>query len=81
MAEKNPKTNMSTFEVVALTSAASVATLIISRLRWIMKPCSPDGDKCISGCSDQPLRREEHELDVSEYDLNGRQVIILTSKD
>ena len=72
---------MSTFEVIALTSAASVATLIISRLRCIVKPCSSDGEKCISGCSDQPLRREEHELDVSEYDLNGRQVIILTSKD
>ena len=81
MAEKNPKTNMSTFEVVALTSAASVATLIISRFRCIMKPCSPDGDKCISGCSDQPLRKEDHELDCSHFDLNGREVLILTAKD
>ena len=81
MAEKKPKTNMSTFEVVALTSAASVATLIISRLRCIMKPCSPDGDKCISGCSDQPLRKDEHELDISHYELNGRDIIIMTAKE
>ena len=72
---------MSTFEVVALTSATSVLTLLLSRLRCIVKPCSPDGDKCISGCTDQPLRKEDHELDISHYDLNGREVIILTAKD
>ena len=72
---------MSTFEVVALTSATSVATLLLSRLRCIIRPCASDCDKCISGCSDQPLRKDEHELDISHYDLNGREVIILTSKD
>ena len=72
---------MSTFEVVALTSATSIGTLILSRIRCIIRPCASDGDKCISGCSDQPLRKEEHELDISHFDLNGREVIILTAKD
>ena len=72
---------MSTFEVVALTSATSIATLILSRIRCILKPCNQEGEKCVSGCTDQPLRKDEHELDVSHFDLNGREVIILTSKD
>ena len=72
---------MNTFEVVALTSATSVATLLLSRLRCIVRPCSQDGDKCVSGCTDQPLRKDEHELDISHYDLNGREVIIMTAKD
>ena len=73
--------NMSTFEVVALTSLTSIATLILSRIRCILKPCSSEGDKCVSGCSDQPLRKDEYELDCTHYDLNGREVLILTSKD
>jgi len=72
---------MSTFEVVALTSAASVLTLVISRLRCICRPCAADGDKCVSGCSDQPLRKDEHELDISHYELNGRDIIVMTAKD
>ena len=72
---------MSTFEVVALTSATSIATLILSRVRCIVKTCHQDGEKCVSGCTDKPLRKDEHEIDVSQFDLNGREVIILTSKD
>ena len=72
---------MSTFEVVAITSATSILTLVLSRIRCILRPCASDGDKCISGCSDQPLRKEDHELDISHIDLNGREVIILTAKD
>ena len=37
-------------------------------------------DECISGCTDQPLRKDEHELDVAEYHLGGREVLILTGK-
>ena len=72
---------MSPFEVVALTSAASIATLVLSRIRCIIKPCNQDGEKCVSGCTDQPLRKDEHELDISHFELNGREVIILTAKD
>ena len=72
---------MSTFEVVAVTSLTSVATLILSRIRCILKPCSSEGDRCISGCSDQPLRKDEHEIDCAEYDLNGRTILLVTSKD
>ena len=72
---------MSTFEVVALTSATSVATLLLSRLRCIIRPCASDGDKCISGCSDQPLRKDEHELDISHYEINGREILVLSAKD
>ena len=71
---------MSTFEVVALT-AASIATLVLSRIGCIIKPCNQDGEKCVSGCTDQPLRKDEHELDISHFELNGREVIILTAKD
>ena len=39
------------------------------------------GDKCISGCSDQPLRKEEHELDISHYELNGREILVMSAKD
>ena len=72
---------MSTFEVVALTSATSVATLLFSRLRCICRPCAADGDRCISGCSDQPLRKDEHELDISHYELNGRGIFVTTATD
>ena len=72
---------MSTFEVVALASATSVATLLLSRLRCIIRPCASDGDKCISGCSDQPLRKDEHELDISHYELNGREILVMSAKD
>ena len=72
---------MSTFEVVALTSATLVCTLLLSRLRCIVRPCAADGDKCIRGCTDQPLRKDDHELEVSHYNLNGREVLLLTAKD
>ena len=72
---------MSTFEVVAVTSLTSVATLILSRIRCILKPCSSEGDRYISVCSDQPLRKDEHEVDCSEYDLNGHTILLVTSKD
>ena len=72
---------MSTFEVVALTSATSVLTLLLSRLRCIVKPFSQDGDKCISGWTDHAMSKEDIVLDFSHYYVIGREVIILTAKD
>ena len=72
---------MSTFEVVAITSATSIVTLLLSRLRCIVRPCATDGDKCVSGCTDTPLRKDDHELDIQEYHIGGREVLIVSAKD
>ena len=46
---------MSTFEVVALTSATSIATLILSRIRCILKPCNQDGENVFLGAPTNPF--------------------------
>ena len=72
---------MSEVALVAVTSAVSVLTLVISRIRCIIRPCAGDGERCISGCTDQALRRDEHNIDVCHYELNGRDVLVLTAKE
>ena len=57
-----------------------VATLILSRIRRIIRPCASDGERCVSCCTDAPLRNEERELDVTMHHLNGRDVLVPTSK-
>ena len=66
---------MSEVTLVAITTAASIVTVLISRIRFIFRPCSEDPEKrCQSGCTESKLDRETHEIEVSEYDLNGRNV-------
>ena len=73
---------MSEIGLVALTSGVSVLTLVIARIRCICRPCDDTGQqKCQSGCTDQPLQKDEHELDVSKFELNGRDIIVVTAKD
>ena len=73
---------MSEVTLVAITSAASLLTVLVSRIRFIFRPCSDDPEKrCQSGCTDSRLDRETHEIAVGEYELNGRNVLILNSKD
>ncbi len=68
--------------LVALTSGLSVLTLVIARIRCICRPCHDDSSKMFeSGCTDQPLVKDDHELDVSKFELNGRDVIVVTAKD
>ena len=73
---------MSEVTLVAITSAASLLTVLVSRLRFIWRPCSPDPEKvCQSGCSEAKLDRETHEIEVGEFELNGRNVLVINSKD
>ena len=70
---------MTSVELVAISSGASILTLCLGRVRCLIRPCSSE-EKCISGCTDQPLRKDEHELDVTEFHIGGREVLILTGK-
>ena len=73
---------MSEVTLVAITTAASIVTILISRIRFIFRPCSEDPEKrCQSGCTESKLDRETHEIEVSEYELNGRNVLVINSKD
>ena len=71
---------MTSVELVAISSGASIATLCLGRIRCLLRPCAEDGEKCQSGCTDTPLRKDDHELDVTEYHVGGREVLILTGK-
>ena len=73
---------MSEVALGAITSAASLLTVLISRIRFIWRPCSDDPEKqCQSGCTDSRLDRETHEICVGEHELNGREVLVINSKD
>ena len=73
---------MSEVTPVAITTAASIVTVLISRIRFILRPCSEEPEKrCQSGCTDSKLDRETHEIEVSGYELNGRNVLVINSKD
>ena len=73
---------MSEVTLVAITTAASIVTVLISRSRFILRPCSEDPEKrCQSGCTEPKLDRETHEIEVGEYELNGRNVLVINSKD
>ena len=73
---------MSEVTLVAITTAASIVTVLISRIRFIFRSCSEEPEKrCQSGCTESKLDRETHEIEVSEYDLNGRNVLVINSKD
>ena len=67
--------------LVALTTAGSLLTVLISRIRFIWRPCSEDPENGQSGCADSRLDRETHEISVGEYELNGREVLVINSKD
>ena len=73
---------MSEVSLVAITTAGSLLTVLISRIRFICRPCSQEPEKiCQSGCSDRALDRETHEIAVGEYELNGRNVLVINGKD
>ena len=68
--------------LVLITTVGSLMAVLISRGRFIFRPCSEDPEKrCQSGCTDSRLDRETHEIAVGEYELNGRNVLVINSKD
>ena len=73
---------MSEATIIALTSATTLATIILGRLRCIWRPCDPAGQCFQSACSDVPLEKhDDHEIDLQPCDLgNGKQCWVISSK-
>ena len=67
--------------MIGITSATTLATLIISRLRCILRPCDPGGQYFQSGCTGQKLDKSAHELKIDEHNLNGRDVLLVANND
>ena len=73
---------MSEVAVIAISSGTTLATLILSRIRCLFRPCDPGGQYCQSGCTDQKLDKDEgHEIKIEERNLNGRDVLVIASND
>ena len=73
---------MSEATIIAITSGTTLATLILSRIRCLFRPCDPGGQYCQSGCTDQKLDKDEgHEIKIEERNLNGRDVLVIASND
>ena len=72
---------MSEATIIAITSATTICTLILSRIRCILRPCDPEGQYFQSGCTDQKLDRGGHEIKVDEHNLNGRDVLVCHAND
>lgn len=61
--------------LVALTQGATLATIILGRIRCIFRPCDPSGQCFQSACSDQPLeKRDDHEIDLQQCELDAGKV-------
>ena len=65
--------------VLALSSATTVCTLILSRLRCRVRPCDPEGQYSQCGFTDAKLDKSAHELKIDERNLNGRDVLVVAS--
>ena len=73
---------MSEATVIAITSGTTLATLVLSRIRCLFRPCDPSGQYCQSGCTDQKLDKDEgHEIKIEERNLHGRDVLVIASND
>ena len=73
---------MSEATIIAITSGTTLATLILSRIRCLFRPCDPGGQYCQSGCTDQKVDKDEgHEIKIEERNLNGRDVLVIASND
>ncbi len=75
-------------EPVILASVIStlgfLASQVIQRMRCVCKP-SPDSGRfgCFSGgiSPDAKLEHEDHSLDIREYTIAGKDVLLLSGKD
>ena len=67
--------------LLAITSATTICTICLSRLRCLLRPCDPEGQYSQCGFTDQKLDKSAHELKVDERNLNGRDVLVVASSD
>ena len=72
---------MSEIGIIAITSGTTICTLILSRIRFICRPCDPDGQYFQAGCTGQMLDKSAHELKIDEHNLNGRDALLVASND
>ena len=67
--------------VIAITSGTTILTLVLSRLRCLLRPCDPEGQYSQCGFTDSKLDKSAHELKIDERNLNGRDVLVVASND
>ena len=71
--------------VIAITSGTTICTIVLSRLRCLLRPCDPDGQYSVyysqCGFTDAKLDKSAHELKIDERNLNGRDVLVVASND
>ena len=67
--------------LLAISSATTICTICMSRLRCLLRPCDPEGQYSQCGFTDQKLDKSAHELKVDERNLNGRDVLVVASSD
>ena len=67
--------------LLAISSATTIGTICMSRLRCLLRPCDPEGQYSQCGFTDQKLDKSAHELKVDERNLNGRDVLVVASSD
>ena len=72
--------------VILATVVASLSSLAAQALARLRLRCIPDSEsgrcRCMSACSDVPLEhRDDHELDVMEFDFGGKKALILSAKE
>ena len=74
---------MSEDVIIGITSATTLATVILGRIRCIFRPCDPGGQICQSACSDMPLEHhDDHQIDLQQCDLGGgRFAWVLSAKE
>ncbi len=67
--------------LVLLSTMGSLAAQALARLRWRCIPDEGGKCRCMSGCSDVPLEhRDEHQLDLQEFELGGRRALLVTAR-
>ena len=65
-----------------VATLGGLAAQVVARVRCICKPHPVTGELvCLSGCTDQKLEHDEHSLDISTYEIAGKQVLLVTAKD
>ena len=72
---------MSEATIISLTSATTICTILLSRLRCLVRPCDPEGQYSQCGFTDPKLDKSAHELKIDERNLNGSDVLVVASND
>ena len=72
---------MSEVALIAISSGTTLCTLVLSRLRCLIRPCDPEGQYSQCGFTDAKLDKSAHELKIDERNLNGRDVLVVASND